>query len=1080
MQSSTRNFTLMDGQSKRFWSITQNLNQLIISQGLTESIQSEIAQNFESQDSARLAMLELISEKIKAGYVEDKVLTSIGHNSRRLPVPEHTSAQPTHLIRARTFKIVEKYGGTTEYPWLRTWKITVVWIENSFKGNHQIVVKLFDRPYGVDSSPLFRLKFVSDYSSSVEAEQAFIEIKDLDDLMQHVTTSNAVLLDKESTKVPTEFFLPNLFTLLNSKSIHKVEVEGRNFEQISLDRFNKVATEIHDYLKTKKVPRDRYSSNNPMFGSILVKFTIPVIRKLADMVSTDSIEDSWERARAFDGSIDFSKVSAESAFLYAFASSSNHQYGYWVYVKQIVKALEKSGKHLQVLGMFYASFDAHAANNNLNPRVLGDSVSEWEIFGSKRPSIATYRYLQRRARRHLDDLLHKDSEAHALMMMIVLSETSYSHYYKSVDDMAWIFAHLFYGKSWKDGNHGRKINLPDSRELENNLGVSPEVVSRLSVRQLWLSQIFSKSTCMPAVVFSYQILSKTNSSVPIEKNIQRLNFLVNSKNLELLTAVADIFDRDLDFLVENFKYNTQYLVDYSSRSDESLKNLLDILISKDEWWSKTAVQEILSNFSIPKLREILIEIVNHPKWSKDYLSAKMIIALLMSNFDDTVSLLGKDVLTTVKGRNLDAWIQALKSLRMEEVSNEQLVNFIPLIKPALGTNLELQNGLYSESTSHGLRVLIEEISKQKGFGNLTRLLIAQSKELKSVDASLHVGVVVLSLIKSESDFVSALKWSDELGARDVFLDLSKVNFAIVPWQSAVKKRVADFLSSDTCIAEVFKGKLSINYIASLASSLEAPGFFDNVNKVSAHRTMVISNLSDELLRSDDPTLVSFILNCYEDLLKVGKSKLQILFDLSASQSLDIQAMGLRLITELKFEHKTWIRLLESRLPLATSFAKQYVSTLSGTDFDNAVLVCLDSTVASAREVGLSLLGTNSSRMDIEALYVKLAENTDPYLAALVAARALEPGISDSIALDKFDRRVMKVIRQSRRAKELVKARRLNDVSSGERISGEIESLISDLAVYGNDQDSDWAIEMKSFISSASTSADALKLSGKDN
>jgi predicted DNA-binding WGR domain protein len=1073
MLSNARSFTFIDGQTTRFWSVSQNSNQLIISQGLSGSPQSEIAQDFESQESAKLAMLELISEKVKAGYIEDKlsIVPSISNNSRRLPIPEHTTAQPTHLIRAKTFKLMK-----TDYPWIRTWKITVVWIENTFKGNHQIVVKLFDRPYGVKSSSLFKLKFVSSYSNTEEAEKAFAEIKDLDDLKQHVTSSNVVLLDRDNAKASEsdsssmKLFLPLLF---DSKSIQKVEIIGRNFEQISLDRFNELATEVHDYLKSKQRRLDNYNA-------ILAKFTIVAIRKLADMVSNDSIEDSWERARGFDGSIDFSKVSAESALLYAFASTGHHQYGYWVYVKQIVKALEKSGKHLQVLGRFYASFDSPVDNKNYKWRRLGDSVSDWEIFGSGSPSIATYRYMQRRARRHLDYLLQKDSESHALMMMIVLSETSYGHYYKSVDDRAWIFAHLFYGKSWRDGNHGRKIYLPDSRELENNLGVSPEVVSRLSVRQLWLSQIFSKSTCMPAVVFSYQILSKTNSSVPIEKNIQRLNFLVNSKNLELLTAVADIFDRDLDFLVENFKYNTQYLVDYSSRSDESLKNLLDVLISKDEWWSKTAVQEILSNLSISKLREILIEIVNHPKWSKDYLSAKMIIELLMSNFDDTVSLLGKDVLTTVKGRNLDAWIQALKSLRMEEVSNEQLVNFIPLIKPALGTNLELQNGLYSESTSHGLRVLIEEISKQKGFGNLTRLLIAQSKELKSVDASLHVGVVVLSLIKSESDFVSALKWSDELGARDVFLDLSKVNFAIVPWQSAVKKRVADFLSSDTCIAEVFKGKLSINYIASLASSLEAPGFFDNVNKVSAHRTMVISNLSDELLRSDDPTLVSFILNCYEDLLKVGKSKLQILFDLSASQSLDIQAMGLRLITELKFEHKTWIRLLESRLPLATSFAKQYVSTLSGTDFDNAVLVCLDSTVASAREVGLSLLGTNSSRMDIEALYVKLAENTDPYLAALVAARALEPGISDSIALDKFDRRVMKVIRQSRRAKELVKARRLNDVSSGERISGEIESLISDLAVYGNDQDSDWAIEMKSFISSASTSADALKLSGKDN
>ena len=1178
MQSSTRSFTLIDGQSKRSWSISQNLYQLVISQGLSESPQSEISQEFESEESASLAMHELIAEKVKAGYLEDKITIdlSISQNSRRLPVPEHTTAQPTHLIRAKTFSV------TKDNSWEGPWNITVAWLDNTFEGSQQIVIKLFGRrriSIGSEDLGFSPFKFVSSYSSSAETQKAFSKITDLSSLNTHLSLSNEVHLIKKKVKASQAVFSEvqlKIATLVTSKSINKVEIEEFDFDGILSEDFNKVASAAHEYLKTKAI-----SEHGEDFNKLVRKFTISAICKLADMVSSDSIEDSWERARGFDGRVDFSKVSAEAAFLYAFASTGNHEYGYWVYVKQIVKALEKSGKHLQVLGMFYSSFDSYAANSNYNSARLRDSVSEWEIFGSGRPSIATYHYMQRRARRYLDDLLQKDCESHALLMMIVLSHTSYSHYYNSVNDKVWIFAHLVYRHSWKD-EHGRKIYLPENQELENNLYVGPEITSRIIAHRDWLMRIFSLSDCLPVVVFSFQLLSRTDANVQIEKNSNRINFLLKSKNLELLAAVAEIFDKDLNFLVEHFKNNTRYLVEYSSRSDETLIKLLgilmtkderwsrdavqvilgnlsnsklretlieitkhpkwskdylsaksiiallmsnyddtisilgeeidlnflvehcnyadarylveyssrsdetliellEILMTKDEWWSRNAVQEILGSLSKSKLLETLIEIMKHPKWSKDYLSAKSIIALLMSNFDDTVSILGEDALSIVNGPYMaGSWLEVLNSMSVESVSNEQMVSVIPLMKPSLGTRLELKNGLYAASTSPGLMILIEQISGKNEFGNLARLLIAYTRELKSADATMHVGAIVSSLIKSESDLISALKWSHEFGVREVFLDLAKVEFSIVPWQSAIKRRVSDYLSSETFVTDALRNNLSIDYVVSLALSLEASGLFENVNKVNAHKSRVISSLSGELLRSDDPILVAFILNCYEDLHKMGKANLQILFDLAASQSFDVQAMGFRLITELKLEPKTWIRLLESQLPLATNYAKQYVSTLSGAEFDNAVLVCLDSAVASAREVGLSLLEENSSRIDIETLYVKLAENTDPHLAALVAARALEPGISDSKALDNFDRRILKTIRQSRRAKELVKARRLNDIISGDRVSQEIEFLISDLATYGNVQDSDWAIEMKSFISSASTSADALKLSGRDN
>ena len=1082
MQSSTRSFTLMDGQNKRIWSISQNLNQLMISQGLSDSPLSEIAQDFESQESAKLAMLELISEKVKAGYIEDKLTTdlSVSQNSRRLPTPEHTTAQPTHLIRAKTFSVT-----TTDNSWEGPWEITVAWLDNTFEGSQQIIVKLFGRrKISIDSENLgyTPFRFVSSYSSSTEIQEEFSKITDINSLQTHIALSDEVYLLKKKTKasqaVSSEIQL-KLATLATSKSIKKVEIKEFDFENITSVRFNNLATAAHEYLKTKSI-----SKHEEDFKKLSKQITIPAIRKLADMVSTDSIEDNWESARGFDGVINFGQVNAESALLYAFAATDNHGHGYWTYAKQIVKALESSGKHMQILGMLYASFDSNAAKDYDSPLSLGDSISQWELFGSDKPSKATYRYMQRRARRHLDDLLMQDVDDHALLTMIVLSHTSYGHYYKSVDDKAWIFAHLAYRTSWKDGNHGRKIYLPENQALENNLYVGAEITSRLSARQQWLSHIFSTSNCMPVVVFAFQILSRTDENVQIEKNMNRINFLLNSKNLELHTAIQNVFDSDLDFLVDNFRYNTQYLVEYSKRSNELLIKLLNALMAKDEWWSRSSAAAILDNLcksDLDQFRKTLLELMKHPKWSKDFLYPRSVITLLISDYEDTLSLLGDEVLSMVNGQYMAySWLEVFDSMSVEAVSNEQMVNVIPLMKPSLGTNLELINGLYAASTSQGLRVLIEQISEKNQFGNLARLLIAYSKEIKSPGPTMHVGAALSSLIKSESDLISALKWSHEFGVREVFLDLAKVELSVIPWQSAVKKRITDYLNAETIIPQSLLCNLSLDYLVSLALALEGSEFFENVSRIDAYRENVISSLSTELLRSDDPILTRFVLSCYEDLAVLARSNMQTLFDLSASRSFDVQAMGLRMITDLKQESKTWIRLLESQLPLATSYAKQYVSTLSGTDFDNAVLVCLDSSVASAREVGLSLLEDNSSRIDIETLYVKLAENSDPHLAALVAARALGPGISDGKALDNFDKRVLRTIRQSRRAKELVKARRLNDVSSGERVSEEIESLISDLAAYGNDQDSDWAIEMKSFLSSASTSAEALKLSRKES
>lgn len=1083
MLSNARSFTFTDGQTTRFWSVSQNSNQLIISQGLSGSPQGEIAQDFASLESAKLAMLELISEKVKAGYVEDKLSAdpSISNDSRRLPVPKHTAPQPTHLIRAKNFKVI-KNAGTSDYPRIVTWKITMVWIENTFQGNHQIVVKLFDQPKLGKSSvlKLFKLKFVSNYSNFVEAEKSFARVKDLDDLRQFITRGDVTLLDRANTKASEsdsslmETFLPLFFT---PQSIQKVEIEGHNFEQISLGSFNRVATEAHDFLKVKKIPRERYSSINAEFDSILKKITIPAIRTLADMVSNDLIEDNWERARNLDGSIDFTKVNAESALLYAFASTGNHQYGYWVYVKQIVKALEKSGKHLQVLGTFYASFDSQPAEKYFNPRRLGDSVSDWEIFGSGKPSIATYRYMQRRARRYLDDLLQRNIETHAVIMMIVLSQTSFDHNFGSVQapDKAWILAHLVYRQAWKDGNHGRKIYLPDAQALANDVHISNQIESTLVSHQEWVTKLFESSQSSDVVSFAFQLLDRAKLEVPIADDGPRLKFLMKSSNIKLCAIVQEFLEQDLNRLVELFGDSKYSYFNYCSQPNAKVAELLNILMAKKSNWLVKYVLDSLIDVDTEVLMTLLQQLRNSSRWTNEYLSPEVRIKLLSSNFDYTIDVFGEDVTNSTDYPYVFyAWINALQANPVEKMSTKDILSVLNIIGKQLGKHFLIEGGLYSQGTA-SMHSAIRSISEESQFGNLARILVAYSSQLKNPRDQRNVGAVLASLIKSEPDFVWLVKWADEFVVQNILLSLPELEFSVLPWHSAIKARFRQYLDSATIIEVASEKDVNLGTLIDLAVAFGSNGFFENLTLTPRNRTLAVSSLSSDLIRSESEIVESLLQACKTELTIAASKDLQILFDLTSSQSLSIQQLGLDAISELGLQAKTWIRLMESQLPLSMEFVERYISSLSGSNFDDAVILCLDSSVQSVREIGLSLLQDQAERINIDSVYVKLAETTDPHLAALVAARALHPGISDENAVEIFDSRLLKTVRQGRKAKNFVKERRINSVLSGTPVSLEFQEMVDDLARYGNEQDRDWAIEFNSFNNYVETSESALQL-----
>ena len=1065
-----RTFTFDDGSSITHWTISQFGSRIEISYGAQDEAQKLITQDFDSSQSARLGLDELVEEKLKAGFIESTQASNIlpRQTPRTLPAPERTSAMPTHLCKWRLFETPSGTGPTA-------FAVAAVF-ESTFTRKAILALNYsFLNYWGGIAGGKTQTRFAIPFENMKLATKAFDELKDNDDLIRFVSkvetkVFNSNQIEKSALESDAEksAFVSTFRRLVKGKT----QIQGMDYEGFTDDEFHEAVNNVHSLL-LKQV--DSISNSSEVNQSL----KIAAIRRLAEMASSDLIVDTWDEARRKDGTIDFSRISPESSYLFAFARSANHSYGYWVYVKQLIKTLEKSGKHAEVLAALYVSIESNQKPWFSAP-ALGDSLYLQKIYGSDGPSLQTYRYMQRRARRYLSELQKRDVDRYSKLMLSALSYTLPDIYGPSVSSKQWIFAELLYGNIWVDGNHGRKIYLPDVKVLSNDIYIPRQIENQLVIHQEWVTRIFESSQCIDVVSFAYQLLDRANVDVPITMNRERLTFLMNTSNIKLLSYVQRFLEQDLNRMIELFGDSSYSYVKYCSQSNAKVFELLKMLISKK---GKTEiVTDLISslvNLDIDALTELLEALKEIPGWTNRYLSSGIRIRLLVSEFDRTIEIYGADITDSIDNPYVFyAWINALQATPIERMSAKDIMSVLNVIEEQFGRLFLIDGGIYIQGKA-SMHSAIRSIAKGSQFGNLARVLVAYSSQLRNPRDQRNVGAVLTSLMKSDSDFMWLVKWADEFMAQNILLSLPEIGFSVLPWHSAVKARIRKYLDSAAIIEIASERNVNLGSLIDLAVAFGSQEFFENLTLNPRNRTLAISSLRSELIRSESEIVESLLQACKAELTVAASKDLQILFDLTSSQSLPIQQLGLNAISELGLQEKTWIRLMESQLPLSLNFVESYISSLGGSDFDDAVILCLDSSVQSVREMGLSLLKDQAERINIDSVYVKLAETTDPHLAALVAARALKPGIPDEAAVDIFDSRLLKTVRQGRKAKNLVKERRINSVLSGTPVSPEFQEMVDDIARYGNEQDRDWAIEFNSFNGFVETSESALKLMDGD-
>lgn len=1060
--ATTRSFSFGEGENTRSWSVSQVVNQLLIKTERNAGQESEIIQDFDSVESAKLAMEELIKEKVDAGYQETTQNPVAIVENRRLGKPESSLAQPSHVCEAKIFTVSTQSPGAS---WKSMSSLVLARSENAFLGLNQITLKK-------DSYAHFSFKseivFIRNYKNSKDAQKAFNKISKTKDLIEFVDHAETICqnigeekLTSESINLAKAKFSHNFKLLENPE----VTYEYIDFQNIGDDEYSKLVKQVFESIRTgEKIPPD--------------SFTVASVRKLVQRVADGKIADTWNECRTQNGTVDASKLNPESAYLLAFARLQNHNYGYWVYTKQLIKTLERLKSHHVVLASLYASLDQPKKIWYWHQEEFAKSISEFNFFAIKNPSKKTYLYLKRRARRYVSELRRSNLDSYLVMLLDFADEVKTAKF----KDQDWIAAEFIYTTAWRDKNHGRAISLPRNSNLDNDLYLPVAVLDGLKQHQNYLRHIFDTTQSVSVATFAFQVLQQSN--IGVELNTSRAKILIYSENLKLIGLVQEFLEQDFDNFISIFEYNLYAYLKYVIQPQAKVFDLLKKLIQKkDGWWYlDVAGKKILSTIYV-KDQELFFDLIDQLKkeklWKLKYLDEALVVRLLVHDFTRFSSTIGTTSVTLDSDYLYATWISELS--KADSLPTEILLKLTKVMKQSFGTSLEIEGGLFAYGKNRpSVQSLVTQMFDEPVAANLARVFIAYSRNFDKNEPNQSVSAILATLIRSEQDLISILKFAAEFDRFDLVEGFSSISPKVLPWHSAVENRIKTALESESFIKLALQNKLPLSNLIQLAESLQASNFFNNLSASESVRKEAVMYLPSEFIRSDNPLNVDFIHSCSKEIADRIKNDLVLIYDLAASESTTVQQLSFKIASDLNIVNKIWIRLLESQLPLAIDFAQNYLRELSGKEFEDAILVCLDSGVTSAREVGLDLLKETASQVNLDRIYVNLAESTDPYIAALVAARAVAPGVSDAAALDAFDKRQMKTVRTGRKAKELIKKRRLESLANGSVISAEISELLNDLTMYGNDQDRDWAIEMSSLLKSFATTDVAVSESKEDS
>lgn len=169
---------------------------------------------------------------------------------------------------------------------------------------------------------------------------------------------------------------------------------------------------------------------------------------------------------------------------------------------------------------------------------------------------------------------------------------------------------------------------------------------------------------------------------------------------------------------------------------------------------------------------------------------------------------------------------------------------------------------------------------------------------------------------------------------------------------------------------------------------------------------------------------------------------------------ELNRLGTAYVKQKDLFNEYWLIMLESNLPVPSKAAASYLETQSAlNDFEDKVLMALDSNNKFARTSALRILQATNSPKLLSAVMEKLAENRNQDTWSLVAKNMNL--IEEARSLHAFTRRVFLSRRQGRAQKEQVKAKITTLVRSLSEIVD--QDILVRMSLGSVAKDRDWAL-----------------------
>jgi len=1078
--------------SAKFWEVSIDGPMLTISYGILGHPGEVSREIFEDRHSAQLAMETLLAEKLKIGFTQVKMRQELNDvisepkifSNRTLPKPERSIATPNVIHRVVILDVVtgDRNDGLSFlaliYETNDGFKVSVA-LDSPFPPSD---IRGFPFPPSDILGFAGNLRFDKKVKNLAAANKELIKILKQPKYIKSYFDQDLVIVGKVPFDLHQDW--GHRMEETDIRLLLKNKFSDTAFESSSVTLDTTFEFDSSAYEQTKIDVAEWHISGDGS-ASKSRPITLATAMHVAKRLRAGEIPDNWEACRNEDGTIDYSRVDSEALILLALARSEVVTYGYWGTFKQIIKDLERLDSHNHVLAHFYKTLEI-AASYNSKERVnkekkykscswLEDLSFLYAFFGRKGPSVATLKYMSRRARRYLEWIKVQRSDSYVNMAFILLFGFN-GRIHRSLPE-SWLTQSILYETVWSDKSHGRGMLVPSQKIRQSKLYLTNPAMFTQENKIPTLSTLFSKSGDADISTWCFQLLENTGVIPDIEA--RQAVICISSHYIPLRELARSAIEADLDRYVDALlqKHSPSSISIWTS---DQVLEFATYLLLKDS--NKIAFLGALSRYdglSQGQLTDLLLRLI-----SLTVAEENQDLFIVVSNFyvglnmprrprlDGSLAIqmalagviFPQGYLTHVNPPNFSAqrWINKLKTV--STLTTYQIA--------LLGEFLvrEITNDHNIGYTS-GLEQLLLQIQNDQHFKTFTQITLLLSSTMGTAMIE-SVAKYISVDINDVEKLVFFWKWSNKISD-------DRLLFAVLANSDLTASRVNQIKSQDF-IEAVVSHEISLE---SLINGINALGSDEALSVITSNErimTALVVGLTAEGVREPNGALVRLLLGVPQVL--EPRIKVDHIFAVALCLSSDsgLSATGIALVVQLDLMDKIWVQLIESQLPIAMNAAKRYVRTLPTSELTDGVLVCLDSAVAATREFGQELLTSQAQQLEVDRVYVSLTEHSDSYTAALVAARALEPGIPDDEALDRFDRRQLFAIRQGRAAKELIKDRRMQEAVSGRLPSDEFVATVLELSNFGPSLDKDWAFELLSIIGNRSEQVSVLHSSRAGN